>query len=117
MSLVQRVQMQSAGRSGVMPATIGAVWSVALLLFGLALCETSELAAGVRRVIGEQPTGALAVMSVAGAQFMFMELVADRLCPAAPQTLSRICKLMAAVALWAALAWGVWATWRALRGS
>ncbi len=75
------------------------------MLLGLLLWSMPP---GLRELAQLVPDGlrySTALLAVAGAQFIFMVLVADEVCPRAPLLMKAACKLAAAAVTWAALLW------------
>lgn len=103
-----------AGALWVLRLLLGSTWAGALLLMGMALWTRPVLVVAMEGEVGRELVRAMAVSAMAGAQFMFMVLVADGLCPRAPTAMTGTCKLTAGLLTLAGMAWAGWATWQLL---
>ena len=88
----------------------GCVWAAALLLAGWWLWQQGPTAGRLAPSSGLAVSLAvsLAVMATAAAQYVFMALVADDLCPEAPMEVTGFLKLVAALLFVMALVWLIW---------
>jgi len=87
-----------AVRAGML--TIWTAWASVLVLFGIAV--------GQAAIRGDAPPGSLwgAAASIAAGQFVFLALVADRLCPLTRRRLADVLELtFAAICATSALVW------------
>jgi hypothetical protein len=101
---------------------LGLAWAIPMLLLGRWLwgCPTGVVeplgwlggvpVAGVGYV-----ARGLAVILIAGAQFVFLTFVADELCPGVPPALSKTLKALACGAVWLALLGTMWGLWQLTR--
>ena len=95
---------------------LGYVWSASLLLFGLWLWEQrTEVVLPLMGWAGtgdlrtwEQIVRGFAVFATAGAQFVFMFLVADDLFPNTPLMISEFLEFFSATLALGSLAWTAW---------
>lgn len=88
------------------------IWALMLALSGVWLwLNRSELAQMLP--VGDQAlVVACAAISLAGAQFVFMQLVADDLCPNTPAGLKMFIKTFTGSIIWMSLLWMVLQVWR-----
>ncbi len=93
---------------------LGALWAAGFLGAGLWIVSGVPQLAGRPQPLPPALLGGLTVLAMAGAQFIFLVLVADELCPRAPIRVKIVCKLTAGCVTWAALCWTAWQIFTAL---
>lgn len=85
------------------------------MLLGLLLWSMPAGLGDLAPLVPRQLRYSMALLAVAGAQFIFMALVADEVCPRTPVLMKAACKLAAAAATWAALLWTLVQVFAAIR--
>jgi hypothetical protein len=103
---------------------LGLAWATPMLLLGgwlwarpAGIIEPAAMLcdAPAARIGGLARGGA--VVLIAGAQFVYLTLVADELCPAAPARLKKTLKGLACGVVWLALLVTFWGLWNLTRTS
>jgi hypothetical protein len=92
----------------------GSLWAGGLMMLGLLLWSMPPDLHALTQIMPDPLRRGIALLAVAGAQFIFMVLVADQVCHRTPLLLKAACKLVAAAATWAALVWTLWLVFSAI---
>ena len=91
----------------VLRLTLGYLWALILALAGLAVWSLRE---AFLEILPDQAAGLVVAttgLCLAGAQFIFMMLVADALCPKAPALMVAFLKTFCGALFWMSIGWVV----------
>lgn len=87
---------------------LGTLWAAGFLVFGLVMWAAPVDVGALAGAVSPALIRTLAILAVAGAEFIFMVLVADEVCPRAPLTMKIALKLTAGSVTWLALCGTLW---------
>ncbi|MCC7406524.1 MAG: hypothetical protein IT442_00525 [Phycisphaeraceae bacterium] len=83
---------------------LGWAWALAMMLLGLTLGQVADYdGPTIRRLLTS-----LALTGLCGAQFIFLVLVVDNLCPCAPPRFRLACQVVTGLLTWMAITWAAW---------